>query len=900
MDQYTWIDGNTYTTSNNSATWTLTNASGCDSTVTLDLTITNSNTGTDVQTACDSYTWIDGNTYTTSNNSATVILSTSDGCDSLVTLDLSINNSYNTTDIQGACDSYTWIDGNTYTSSNNTATMMLTSVAGCDSLVTLDLTIDNSLTGTDVQTSCDSYTWIDGITYTSSNNTATVLLTASGGCDSLVTLDLTIGTSNTGTDVQTACDSYTWIDGNTYTTSNNSATWTLTNASGCDSTVTLDLTITNSNTGTDVQTACDSYTWIDGNTYTTSNNSATWTLTNASGCDSTVTLDLTITNSNTGTDVQTACDSYTWIDGNTYNTSNNSATWTLTNASGCDSTVTLDLTITNSNTGTDVQTACDSYTWIDGNTYTTSNNSATWTLTNASGCDSTVTLDLTINNTPSFTVSGTDPSVCNANDGSITISGLNPSTDYTLSYDSLSVASQIITITTDASGEYVISGLLAGLYADFNIELNSCSFTLNQTVDLNNPGAPSLDALSSTTECDTYTLPAITGTNLSGNQSYYTQSNGAGTPLSEGDVISSTQTIYIYDILGTCADESNFTITIDYTPSLTNPGPQEVCDTFYLPLSITGTNLSGNENYYSDLQSNGGIVITDAITSSQTVYIYDANGNCSNEISFEVTVNPLPSLVSFTGEGTYCEGDDVNNLIVEVSGAPDYTLDYTLNGNPTTISSSNSSIDLGNASGTYVLTALADNACGISLDQTQTIIVNPLPSIPTVSEDASYCSNAVAEDLQASGSSGNYSWYSDASLSELIGSNQSYSPDMIMGTTTYYVTATENGCEGLPAEVSITFENCEIIIPTAFTPDDDQVNDTWNLGDIDVIYPNNVVSVYNRWGNKIYESDQGAYSQRPWNGTFNEQALPVASYYFIIEFNDNSKQNKTGIVSIVK
>ena len=79
--------------------------------------------------------------------------------------------------------------------------------------------------------------------------------------------------------------------------------------------------------------------------------------------------------------------------------------------------------------------------------------------------------------------------------------------------------------------------------------------------DLNNPGAPSIDALSSTTACDTYTLPAITGTNLSGNQSYFTQSNGAGTPLSEGDVISSTQTIYIYDILGTCADESNFTIT---------------------------------------------------------------------------------------------------------------------------------------------------------------------------------------------------------------------------------------------------------------------------------------------------------------------------------------------------
>ena len=48
-------------------------------------------------------------------------------------------------------------------------------------------------------------------------------------------------------------------------------------------------------------------------------------------------------------------------------------------------------------TGTDVQTACDTYDWIDGNTYTATNNSAQWTLTNAAGCDSVVTLNLTIN-----------------------------------------------------------------------------------------------------------------------------------------------------------------------------------------------------------------------------------------------------------------------------------------------------------------------------------------------------------------------------------------------------------------------------------------------------------------------------------------------------------------------
>jgi hypothetical protein len=46
--------------------------------------------------------------------------------------------------------------------------------------------------------------------------------------------------------------------------------------------------------------------------------------------------------------------------------------------------------------GVDVQTACGSYTWIDGNTYTASNNTATYTLTNSAGCDSIVTLNLTI------------------------------------------------------------------------------------------------------------------------------------------------------------------------------------------------------------------------------------------------------------------------------------------------------------------------------------------------------------------------------------------------------------------------------------------------------------------------------------------------------------------------
>ena len=61
-----------------------------------------------------------------------------------------------------------------------------------------DLAINDS-TGTDVISACNSYTWIDGITYTANNTTATYLLSNSNGGDSLVTLNLTINTLDLST-----------------------------------------------------------------------------------------------------------------------------------------------------------------------------------------------------------------------------------------------------------------------------------------------------------------------------------------------------------------------------------------------------------------------------------------------------------------------------------------------------------------------------------------------------------------------------------------------------------------------------------------------------------------------------------------------------------------------------
>ena len=244
-------------------------------------------------------------------------------------------------DVVTACDSFLWIDGNTYYASTTAPIDTLVNAAMCDSIVNLSLTILNSTSSIDTVVACDSYTWIDGNTYTSSTSTPTITIMNAAGCDSVITLHLTLNSSTSSSQTVTACDSYSW-NGNTYALSGTYST-TIPNAAGCDSVMTLNLTLNASTSSTVVISACDSYTWIDGNTYTSSTNTPTFITTNTVGCDSLITLDLTIDNSSSSTDSATACDSYLWL-GNTF-LSSGTYFDTLTNATGCDSLLTLHLTI---------------------------------------------------------------------------------------------------------------------------------------------------------------------------------------------------------------------------------------------------------------------------------------------------------------------------------------------------------------------------------------------------------------------------------------------------------------------------------------------------------------------------------------------------------------------------
>jgi hypothetical protein len=256
---------------------------------------------TETIVTCDSLTWRNGNTYTVSNNTAIDTLKSNIAgiCDTIWSLDLTVNYSSSTTDVHVACDSFTWIDGNTYTASNNSATYVLTNAIGCDSIITIDLTINYSISITNTLTVCNSYTRPGGIVANYSNTYYDTIQTVLG-CDSMVTTVLTVNYTTYSTINPVACATYTSPSGKVWTSSALRRD-TIMNSMGCDSLMTINLTIKPVTSETRTISSCFSYTVPEtGSVY---NTSGTYTdvSTNAFGCSHTITTVLTIITANAGT-----------------------------------------------------------------------------------------------------------------------------------------------------------------------------------------------------------------------------------------------------------------------------------------------------------------------------------------------------------------------------------------------------------------------------------------------------------------------------------------------------------------------------------------------------------------------------------------------------------------------
>lgn len=115
----------------------------------------------------------------------------------------------------------------------------------------------------------------------------------------------------------------------------------------------------------------------------------------------------------------------------------------------------------------------------------------------------------------------------------------------------------------------------------------------------------------------------------------------------------------------------------------------------------------------------------------------------------------------------------------------------------------------------------------------------------------------------------------------------------------YDVTVTDdNGCPfPATATVPVNERECitEMTVPTAFSPNDDGINDTWVIRNYE-LYPGIKVEVINRWGERIFRSD--GYKEN-WDGTRNGQSVPSGTYYYVIDLG-NGDSPFSGSLSVLR
>ena len=566
----------------------------------------------DTIVACDSYKWIDGVIYTANDTSATDILVTSYGCDSIVSLHLTINYTKTLTDTIVACDSYKWINGVTYTTSNYVASVSFTAANGCDSIVSLHLTISYTKTFTDTIVGCDSYKWINGLTYTASNYTAKDTLVSANGCDSIVSLRLTINSSSNSSSNVTACNAYTWTQNNRTYSSSGVYTDTVTNAVGCDSVIKITITI-NPTYFTKVSASiCDNQTYTTaGSRVVSSTGVYLDTLQSALSCDSVIETTLTV-NPTYFTQVSASiCDNQTYITaGNRAITLAGVYTDTVQSFLGCDSVVEITIRV-NPTYFTKV-----SATICDNQTYTTAGNQVVSiagvyldTLQSALSCDSVIETTLTVNPTYFTQESAT---ICDNQ-----------------------------TYTT--AGNQVVS--IAGVYLDTLQSMLSCDSVIQTTLTVN----PTYFSKVEVTICGNESYTTIGGQVISTAgvytdtlQSVLSCDSVFETTLNEIPVFISTQSktiescVPIYSITGKYIDKSG--VYIDTLVTIKG------CDSVYFTSSVTIAPLD------LTIQINAGVLTSNDVN-AQYKWL-----DCNNNYS----VIPSANAVSYNP-------DQVGVFAVEIS-----------------------------------------------------------------------------------------------------------------------------------------------------------------------------------------------------------------------------------------
>lgn len=519
---------------------------------------------------------------------------------------------------------------------------------------------------------------------------------------------------------------------------------------------------------------------------------------------------------------------------------NTTTTYTLTvTDSGCSDTDQVVVTVTplpNADAGPSIA-ICDGqsttltasggtlpnhYSWSTGQTGSSINvtpaNTTTYTVTvTVNGCTDTDDVTVTVNEAPTVDA-GPNVQICEGESTDLTATGSGGTYQW-----STGQTGPVISVSPSVTTTYTVTATENGCTATDNVTVNVGNITAGITPD------------QSVCEGVVVILTATGGT------TYEWSTGETGSSISVAP--NSTTTYSVTATSGNCTDDASVTITVFPVPVATVGPDEEICS----GESVTLTASGGSTYSWSSGQNTSSINVAPGVTTTYVVTVSD-NG-CSSSASVEVVVKPSPDAFAGTDE-SICEGESIDLTATGLMGSgsylwntgdtdetitvsPSVTTNYSVTitnewecsdsdnvtvivtpvpdadagpdaevceGNSVTLTASGGTIPSTYQWSTGQIGASISVSPSITTTYTVTVSINGCVDTDEVTvtvfasididagPDVEICEGGTVE-LTATGSGGSYQW-----------STGQTGPDITVSptaTTTYSVTATENGCTGV-------------------------------------------------------------------------------------------------------
>jgi gliding motility-associated-like protein len=505
--------------------------------------------------------------------------------------------------------------------------------------------------------------------------------------------------------------------------------------------------------------------------------------------------------------------------------------------------------------------------WNIGSTALTLNNLCagvyTVAITDATGCVNSNTITLNSQNGPTLAVASTTIS-CNTNcNGTATVTATSGVAPYAYLWNDPSAQ------TTPTA-----SALCAGTYFIQVTDNNGCISIASTTIT--EPDSIEFSLAASTNPlCNGNNNGVITAIPNGGTLPYSFSWTSGGITSTESNLAAGIYTVTVTDANGCIATQ---TVTLINPTSLTisNTATTPSCNT--TADGAIDVTVGGGTIPYSYQWTGASSATTEDLTAilngTYTITVTDLNG-CT--IADTIVLLPNQTVLANAGnDTTFCESGVLTLTATTTNGVNFQWFELPSNTSVGTTSTISVTPPSGNSS-YYVV---VDNGAGCSINDTINLTSNPLPSA-NAGADATIVIGAsitIGGSPTTSAAGATIVWNPQTTLSSGTASNPTANPTT---TTTYTVIVTS--AQGCTASDSVTVNvRPTIIFPDGISPNGDGANDTWIIDGID-LFPNCNVEVYNRWGELLFQSP--GYKEN-WDGTYKGKALPVGTYYYIIDLGD--------------